>query len=105
MCIRDRWSVAEIAALGFKQPAIDATVLSYAPPDGGRELREAIASFQTVDSSSVVVTTGSSEALSILLCLHSRPGGNVVIPDPGYPAYAAMAKAWGLANRLYSLTP
>jgi len=100
-----RWSVAEVAALGAKRPPIDATVLSYAPPDGGRELREAIADFQEVDRSSVVVTTGSSEALSILLCLHSRPGGNVVTPDPGYPAYAAMAKAWGLANRLYPLTP
>jgi len=100
-----RWSIAEIAGLGLKRPGIDATVLSYAPPAGGHELREAIGDFQKVDPESIVVTTGSSEALSILLCLHSRPGGNVVMPDPGYPAYAAMAQAWGLANRLYALMP
>ncbi len=100
-----RWSVAEIAALGLERPGIDATILSYAPPEGGLELREAIGDFQKVDPEAIIVTTGSSEALSILLCLQSRPGGNVVIPDPGYPAYAAMAKAWGLANRLYALTP
>lgn len=100
-----RWSVGEIAALGDARPDLDAAILSYASPAGSRELRAAIADFQQVDPEAVIATTGSSEALSILLCLHARTGGNIVIPDPGYPAYAAMAEAWGLDCRHYVLAP
>ena len=99
-----RWSVGELTALGAPGLDIASIVLSYAPPDGGQSLREAIADFHGVEPDMVVTTTGASEALSILLCLQARAGGNIVIPDPGYPAYAAMAKAWGLGARFYSLT-
>jgi aspartate/methionine/tyrosine aminotransferase len=51
----------------------------------------------------VVATTGGSEALSILMCLVSRPGCNVVLPHPGFSAFAAMAGAWGLGVRRYTL--
>jgi aspartate/methionine/tyrosine aminotransferase len=100
-----RWSVDELAALGTRRAEIGATVLSYAPPEGAPDLREQVADFQGVDPESVIMTTGSSEALSILLCLQARLGGNVVIPDPGYPAYAAMAQAWALDVRPYRLKP
>jgi aspartate/methionine/tyrosine aminotransferase len=56
-----------------------------------------------VDPDWVVVTTGASEALSILLCLAARPGGNVVLPSPAFPAFEAMANVWGLGARHYSL--
>jgi aspartate/methionine/tyrosine aminotransferase len=98
-----RWSVGELTALGAKGPDIAGTVLSYAPPDGGGDLRQAIADFQLVPPETVVMTTGSSEALSILLCLHARPGGALVLPDPGYPAYVAMAGVWGLKVQPYRL--
>jgi aspartate/methionine/tyrosine aminotransferase len=98
-----RWSVEELASLGTARPDIGATVLSYAPPEGARNLREQIADFQGVDPNAVVMTTGSSEALSILLCLLARKDGNVVVPDPGYPAYAAMSQAWDLDVRRYAL--
>jgi aspartate/methionine/tyrosine aminotransferase len=98
-----RWSVDELTALGTQRPAILDTVLSYAPPEGDQDVREEVAGFHGVDPDAIVMTTGSSEALSILLCLHARTGGNVIIPDPGYPAYAAMAKAWSLKTRYYAL--
>lgn len=98
-----RWSVGEIARLGPEPLALDDLVLSYAPPQGAEALRGAVASFHAVDPDCVVMTTGASEALSILLCLASRPGGNVVIPDPAYPAYAAIAQTLGLAVRAYPL--
>lgn len=99
-----RWSVADICALGEEALDLTDTVLSYAPPEGSRPLREAVAAFHDADPDHVVITTGASEALSILLCLAARPGANIVLPDPGYPAYEAVAGAWGLACRRYRLT-
>jgi len=51
----------------------------------------------------VVVTTGASEALSALLCLASKPGGNLLIPSPAFPAFGVMAQAWGLKTISYAL--
>jgi aspartate/methionine/tyrosine aminotransferase len=99
-----RWSVAEICALGDAPLAIDDTVLSYAPPEGSAALRAAIAAFHDSEADRVVATTGSSEALSIFFCLAARPGAHMLMPDPGYPAYAAVAQAWGLGTRYYALT-
>jgi aspartate/methionine/tyrosine aminotransferase len=98
-----RWSVGALCGLGGVPIDLSDTVLSYAPAQGGRALCAAIGAFHGVDPDWVVATTGSSEALSILLCLAARPGGHVLVPDPAYPAYAAMARAWGLDVRRYAL--
>lgn len=98
-----RWSVADLAALGGGAPDIGDTVLSYAPPEGSRALRDAVAAFHGADPDAVLLATGASEALSILFCLAARPGANIVLPDPGYPAYAAVAGAWGLRAKSYRL--
>jgi aspartate/methionine/tyrosine aminotransferase len=98
-----RWSVDELSRLGRETLDVGTTVMSYAPPEGCGLVREAVADFHGVEPDWVVMTTGASEALSILLCLAERPNGNVVIPDPAYPAYAAMARAWRLDVRSYSL--
>ncbi len=100
-----RWSVDELARLGGAPLDIASSVMSYAPPDGSSTLRQAVADFHAANPDWVVMTTGASEALSILLCLLERPGGNVVIPDPAYPAYAAMAHTWRLGVRSYVLLP
>ena len=99
-----RWSVEDLIRLGGSPLDIGQTVMAYAPPEGSRALREAVAAFHDVDPDWVVLTTGASEALSILLCLATRPRGNIVIPDPAYPAYAAMAQAWNLDIRSYALS-
>jgi aspartate/methionine/tyrosine aminotransferase len=98
-----RWSVGQVAALGDAPLDLADTVLSYAPPQGSAPLRQAIAAFHDIDPDAVVATTGSSEALSILFCLAAEPGANIVLPDPGYPAYDAVAQGWGLAARRYRL--
>ena len=64
-------------------------------------LRAAIAAFHDSEADRVVATTGSSEALSIFFCLAARPGAHMLMPDPGYPAYAAVAQARA-ANRVRS---
>jgi aspartate/methionine/tyrosine aminotransferase len=98
-----RWSVADLARWGDTPLTLDDIKLSYAPPQGAAGVRAAVAAFHEVDPDHVVMTTGASEALSILLCLASRPGGNLVIPDPAYPAYAALAQSVGLKHQAYSM--
>ena len=82
---------------------LEDVALSYAPPEGQKSLRAAIAAFHGVDPDWVVVTTGASEALSILYCLAAEPGAEIVLPDPGFPAFDAVASAWGLKTKHYAL--
>lgn len=83
--------------------SLDDVALSYAPPEGQKGLRAAIAEFHGVDPDWVVVTAGASEALSILYCLAAEPGAEIVLPDPGFPAFDAVATAWGLKTKHYAL--
>jgi aspartate/methionine/tyrosine aminotransferase len=99
-----RWSIEALTRLGGDPLDITSGVLSYAPPVGGKAVREQVAAFHGVDPDWVVMTTGASEALSSFFCLAERAGGNLVVPDPGYPAYAAMARAWRLGVNTYALT-
>ena len=97
------WTLGDVLALGSEgsRPlALGDVRVTYAPPEGRHELRKAIAEFHDVDPDWVVVTTGASEALSALLCLASKPGGNLLIPSPAFPAFAVMAQAWGLETTI-----
>ena len=97
------WTVARLKALGAGETGLDDLTIGYAPAEGSHALREAIGSFHQVDPDRVTVTTGGSEALSILMCLAARPGANIVLPSPGFSAFDAMAGAWGLAAKRYTL--
>jgi aspartate/methionine/tyrosine aminotransferase len=98
-----KWTVGELLSLGAETLRLDEITVSYAPAEGSSTLREAIGVFLGVDPDWVVVTTGASEALSVLLCLAARPGGNVVLPSPAFPAFEAMANVWGLGVRRYDM--
>jgi aspartate/methionine/tyrosine aminotransferase len=78
--------------------------VTYAPPEGTQALREQVARLHNVDPDWVLITTGASEALSIVLCLMSEPGASVVLPSPGYPATDVFAKAWGLGLKFYEIS-
>jgi aspartate/methionine/tyrosine aminotransferase len=99
-----RWSVADLVGLGGGGLDLSPCVLSYAPSAGSRPLREAVADFHGVDPDWVVLTTGASEALLAFLCVAERQGGNIVVPDPAYPAYAAIAEVSRLGVRRYALS-
>ncbi|WP_394890950.1 pyridoxal phosphate-dependent aminotransferase [Mesorhizobium sp. AaZ16] len=98
-----KWTVGELLSLGTETSRLDDVTVSYAPAEGSSALREEIGEFLGVDPDWVVVTTGASEALSVLLCLAARPGGNVVLPSPAFPAFEAMANVWGLGARHYNM--
>ena len=93
-----KWTVRELLALG-EGASLDDAIIGYAPSEGTKALRQAIGAFLGVDPDWVVVTTGASEAFSILLCLAAQRGANIVLPSPGYPAYEPMAAVWGLGVR------
>ncbi len=79
------------------------TPISYVRPDGTPALREAIAEAAGCDPAHVQATTGGAEALMLLFAVAAKPGANVVLPSPGYPAYDAIVSAFGIEPRYYAL--
>ena len=65
--------------------------LSYAPPGGLPELREAIADFHGVDREEVVVVPGAKAAIAAVIAR----SGMVGLIAPFWPGYAAAARVMG----------
>src|SRR5687768_16458293 len=80
-----RWTLDDLLRLGESPPDLGAVALSYGSPEGQADLRGEIARYQEVDPDWVVVTNGASEAVLLVLLALARPGGNAVLPFPGYP--------------------
>lgn len=97
------WTLGELLALGEAAPDLDAVALSYGSPAGEAELRGEIARYQAVDPDWVIVTNGASEALLLVLLALTRQGGNLLLPDLGYPAFAGAGAAARLEPRRYRL--
>jgi aspartate/methionine/tyrosine aminotransferase len=100
-----RWTVRELLALVGDQARerLFDRPLYYAPPEGGAELREALAAVVGVTADDVRITTGASEALWILFIDAAGAGANVVLPHPGFPTFAEAAQVLGLEVRRYHL--
>lgn len=98
-----RWTLRELLALGESAPDLGALALSYAPPAGQPDLRAEIARHHRVDPDWVLVTNGASEAFLLVALALARAGGNLVLPFPGYPAFAGTAAATSLTVRSYRL--
>ncbi len=107
------WTLRELLALSGdrEHERLLDTKLFYTTPAGSPQLREAIAELEGVDPEHVQVVTGAAEALVLLFFLAaestSNPSlnrsGNVVLPNPGFPANTALAESFGLENRQYRL--
>jgi aspartate/methionine/tyrosine aminotransferase len=99
------WTFGELLALdaGELRAEFESMPVSYIPVEGTARLRQQIGLLHKVDPDWVIVTTGASEALSLLMCLAGGTGASVALPSPGYPATEAMAMAYGLSIRTYQL--
>jgi aspartate/methionine/tyrosine aminotransferase len=99
------WTLRELLNLSGENEleALLDTRVSYTSADGTVALRTAIAALEEVEADEVQVVTGASEALLILLFLAAEPGANVVLPNPGFPANAALAESFGIGIRYYTL--
>jgi aspartate/methionine/tyrosine aminotransferase len=73
----------------------------YTPASGILEAREAVANFvgrtlkTEVDPLEVVLVPGSKNVLLFTLLACIEPGDEVILPDPGYPAYASQVNFIG----------
>ncbi|HET9780765.1 MAG TPA: pyridoxal phosphate-dependent aminotransferase [Candidatus Dormibacteraeota bacterium] len=81
----------------------------YTPASGIREAREAVAGFVTrmlhtdVDAGDVVLVPGSKNVLLFTLLACVEPGDEVILPDPGYPAYASQVNFIGAIPKTVTL--
>ena len=73
----------------------------YTPASGIFEAREAVAQFVSkmlktqVEPADVVLVPGSKNVLLFTLLACLEPGDEVILPDPGYPAYASQVNFIG----------
>lgn len=81
----------------------------YTPASGIMEAREAVAGFVSrtlktdVDPTDVVLVPGSKNVLLFTLLACIEPGDEVILPDPGYPAYTSQVSFIGAVPKLVTL--
>src|SRR5467141_740619 len=81
----------------------------YTPASGIYEAREAVAGFVSrtlkseVDPADVVLVPGSKNVLLFTLLACVEPGDEVILPDPGYPAYASQVNFIGAVPKVVTL--
>src|SRR5256712_3430778 len=81
----------------------------YTPASGIYEAREAVAGFvrrkaeAQADPSEVVLVPGSQNVLLFTLLACVEPGDEVILPDPGYPAYASQVNFIGAVPKVVTL--
>jgi aspartate/methionine/tyrosine aminotransferase len=56
-----------------------------------------------VSAECVLVMTGASEALVVLMWLAAEPGANVILPRPGYAPFSSLPESLGLETRVYGI--
>ncbi|MEO8143017.1 MAG: pyridoxal phosphate-dependent aminotransferase [Betaproteobacteria bacterium] len=84
---------------------------AYTATLGLPALREAIAGhylsrFSTqVSPANVAVTAGASGGLLLTLALYVNPNDEILVPDPGYPAYRHMVRAFEGVARALNVSP
>lgn len=80
---------------------MDGRPLPYTPALGLPELRAAIAGFYLdrhgvhVDPGRILITSGASAALLVVLAATVEPGSEVIMADPSYPCNRAMVETFG----------
>lgn len=80
---------------------MDGRPLPYTPSTGAPALRRAIAGFYRdrhgveVDPERIVVTSGASSALLLVLAATVDPGSEVVVADPSYPCNRQLVETFG----------
>ncbi len=90
--------------------AVTQNYTTYTDTRGITELREAVAKRYNQDhnvnitADNVLITCGAAEAAFISMFSFLREKNEVLIPDPGYPAYPSIAKLLEASPVTYTLT-
>jgi aspartate/methionine/tyrosine aminotransferase len=96
------WDLPEPARLALAQTS---GPCAYGPNAGLPELQEAVGAYHGVKPSEVLLTTGSQGALFALIQAYANLGDAVLVPDPGFLAYPALARMAGAEAVPYALGP
>lgn len=81
--------------------AVEEKANAYSPSEGLLELREAISQKEKkingveISPDDVIVTTGISEGIQMVMAALINPGDEILLPGPTYPPYIAYAKFFG----------
>lgn len=84
---------------------------AYTPALGLPALRQAIAAHYrdafgvAVADARIAVTAGASGGLLLTLALYVNPGDEILVPDPGYPGYRHMVRAFEGVARPLKVSP
>jgi aspartate/methionine/tyrosine aminotransferase len=96
------WDLPEVARKALLR---DPGPCAYVPHAGLTELRRAVGDFHGAHLDEVLITTGSQGALFALFQAWVEPGTKVLVPDPGFVAYPALARMAGAEPVPYRLSP
>lgn len=93
------------AVKNFEQP-----VLEYAASPGMPVMIEAVRNYYekigvNYSESDILITTGGSEALQMVMLSILDPGSEIIVPEPFYPNYNTFVKAAGGVIRPIHTTP
>lgn len=75
----------------------------YCPNLGQRQAREAVAARYGAHPDQVMITCGVQQALAVALLGLINPGDEVLVPDPGFSAYANLVRMAGATPIYYEL--
>jgi alanine-synthesizing transaminase len=112
-------NIGDPIAFGFKTPphlieaverAMRAGQNGYAPSDGIRAAREAVAADcerrgMPVSPDRVIITSGTSEGIELALTALAEAGDEVLVPVPTYPLYTAVLAKIGARAVFYRTDP
>ncbi|MCM8758675.1 MAG: histidinol-phosphate transaminase, partial [Candidatus Omnitrophica bacterium] len=73
------------------------------PEGSASALREKLASFLNVNSSQIIVGSGSSEIISMAIQAFCEPEDEIIFPEPSFIIYRILAHAFGLSPTAVNL--
>jgi tyrosine aminotransferase len=82
----------------------------YPPAVGYLEARAAVAKEyssdkETIDPDDVILASGCSGALELVIPAMADPGDNILLPQPGFSLYTTICESHGITCRYYRLKP
>ncbi len=78
---------------------------AYTPNAGLDKAREAVAEHEGCNRDEVMLTCGVQQGLAVALYGLCEEGDEVLVPDPGFPAYANLIRSAGATPVSYPLRP
>jgi aspartate/methionine/tyrosine aminotransferase len=97
------WALPAPARRALADAAERPGACAYGPNDGLPGLRAAVAEHHGAHPEEVLITCGAQGALHALYRAWLGPGDEVLVPDPGFPAYRTLARLVGAESVAYRL--